>query len=340
MNASNSLSANAIVLAGSGEDMKILVVKRRYPPFAGMWALPGGFAKEDEMPLQTCMRRLLKETGVSVDEKSAVALSPRSKEDRDPRGAIEAQTYLFLLPTHEGVGSGIQTDSIRECGWMKLVNLPELAFDHGAILCEALGLFWKVMPNHEPKTSNHALPEMFSDKMISSKKEIVFFGGSFNPWHKGHQACLDLCPNKNIVVIPDFNPWKGEDKPVSECRWKSFKALAESLKDTPYAVFPGFWGKEQPNPTVDWLPHINASKKELLMGRDSFANILKWKQAEDILSSVQTLFVVPRDTSETIGDDLQEKIKDLNKNLVIHQLGGHDFQHLSSSGIRSKPEPH
>lgn len=339
MTQNQSLSANAVVLAGSGDGMKILVVKRRFPPFAGKWALPGGFVKETETPIGACLRELEKETGIEAKESDAIKLTLRSNEQRDPRGAIEAQAFLFFFPSHEGLGKAVQNESIRECGWMPLTGLTDLAFDHGAILCEALGKFWDFMPNYDKKTTALKLPNVYSPKAISSKKKIVFFGGSFNPWHEGHQACLDLCPNKNLVVIPDFNPLKERDE-NSDCRWKTYKELADSLADSDCAVFPGFWGKEQPNPTVDWLPHTEASERELLIGRDSYANILKWKKVEDIISNINTLFVVPRDIDEDLDEEHQNKVTALNKDLVIQVLAEHKFQHVSSTELRGKPESH
>jgi hypothetical protein len=39
--------------------------------------------------------------------------------------------------------------------------------------------------------------------------EWIFFGGTFNPWHQGHQACLQLLPeDRTCLVVPDRNPEK------------------------------------------------------------------------------------------------------------------------------------
>lgn len=32
----------------------------------------------------------------------------------------------------------------------------------------------------------------------TTDEEWIFFGGSFNPWHQGHQACLDLVDHSKI----------------------------------------------------------------------------------------------------------------------------------------------
>ena len=51
----------------------------------------------------------------------------------------------------------------------------------------------------------------FINKNLSSyiEDEIIFFGGSFNPWHKGHTECIKLLPQGiPIVILPDNNPFK------------------------------------------------------------------------------------------------------------------------------------
>ena len=42
---------------------RILLTRRRWEPYAGMWDVPGGFIGEDEHPLDALRRELLEETG-------------------------------------------------------------------------------------------------------------------------------------------------------------------------------------------------------------------------------------------------------------------------------------
>ena len=49
------------------DEGRILLTRRRWKPYAGMWDLPGGFLGEDEHPLDALRRELLEETGLVVE---------------------------------------------------------------------------------------------------------------------------------------------------------------------------------------------------------------------------------------------------------------------------------
>jgi 8-oxo-dGTP diphosphatase len=56
-----------VVFAGDFEEdpVKVLLVKRKAEPFAGWWALPGGFCSHGESVEETASRELMEETGLS-----------------------------------------------------------------------------------------------------------------------------------------------------------------------------------------------------------------------------------------------------------------------------------
>ena len=47
------------------DDGRILLTRRAWEPYAGMWDLPGGFLDEDEHPLDGLRRELAEETGLA-----------------------------------------------------------------------------------------------------------------------------------------------------------------------------------------------------------------------------------------------------------------------------------
>ena len=215
-----------------------------------------------------------------------------------------------------------------------LVDLKNLSNKDGSVLCHSLGEFWPILKSDE-FLSKIKLPFMFSPKKINLDNKITFFGGSFNPWHQGHMTCLDLCPEDNIAIIPDKNPWKKIDN--TNCAWNSLKSLCEKVKDLPYAVYPRFIGLNTPNPTINWLPGVNIEIKQLLVGEDTFFSLTKWLRAQELFKIIDKIYVVPRDLEEfnLKREDIEISLKKLSTRLKIEILPEHPYQNLSSTELRN-----
>lgn len=118
-----------------GGDLKVLLVKRKGPPFQGMWAIPGGFIKMNESLDAAAMRELQEETGVA--EVYLEQLYTFGNVNRDPRTRVITVTYYALVQYAQVKPVQAGTDA-EEAGWFSVYKLPELAFDHRAILDYAL----------------------------------------------------------------------------------------------------------------------------------------------------------------------------------------------------------
>lgn len=112
------------------QDGRIVLIRRNKEPFKGMWALPGGFAEENETAEECCGREAYEETGLRVRVKRLIGIF--SDPERDPRGTI-AGAYLCKVVGGELKGG----DDAKEAKWFSLEKLPELAFDHKKIIEEA-----------------------------------------------------------------------------------------------------------------------------------------------------------------------------------------------------------
>ncbi|WP_375585866.1 NUDIX domain-containing protein [Cyclobacterium xiamenense] len=125
-----ALTSDALVHDVS--ENRLLLIKRKNPPFEGKWALPGGFVEEYELPDRACSRELKEETGLDLREGKMIGVF--AEKGRDPRGWTVSMAYLFTLtqPAEARAGS----DS-SEVAWFSLTELPELAFDHEKILQQA-----------------------------------------------------------------------------------------------------------------------------------------------------------------------------------------------------------
>jgi 8-oxo-dGTP diphosphatase len=123
-----AVTADLVVLTIKADDLCVLLIERGQDPFAGRWALPGGFVKPDESLEEAAKRELLEETGVSGHLEQ---LRSFGEPDRDPRMRVVTVAFLALLPdAAEPVAS---TDAAQARFWA-VKDLPDLAFDHAEIL--------------------------------------------------------------------------------------------------------------------------------------------------------------------------------------------------------------
>jgi ADP-ribose pyrophosphatase YjhB (NUDIX family) len=125
--------ALAVVLQVRDRELQVLLWQRAREPFNGAWALPGGALGASET-LEASIRRHLA-TKVDVRELAHLEqLETRSNPARHPHRVI-ATAYLGLVPTHHDPTVPADTT------WHPVNALPELAFDHYAIVlagCERL----------------------------------------------------------------------------------------------------------------------------------------------------------------------------------------------------------
>jgi len=119
-----------VVIVTRQRRARVLLIQRKHEPFAGMWAIPGGFVDMDE-PLETAARReLLEETGIQPDHLEQ--LHTFGDPGRDPRGRTISVVYLAQMDAAKVKPAA--ADDAAEVGWHDLGQLPALAFDHTQIL--------------------------------------------------------------------------------------------------------------------------------------------------------------------------------------------------------------
>jgi 8-oxo-dGTP diphosphatase len=122
-----------VVIVTRKKPHRVLLIRRKHEPFAGKWALPGGFVDMEE-PLDVAARRELKEeTGVEADRLEQ--LQTFGDPGRDPRGRVISVAFLAVV--NEKRLTPQAADDAADVGWFPLVRPPTLAFDHAAILAQA-----------------------------------------------------------------------------------------------------------------------------------------------------------------------------------------------------------
>jgi len=130
-----SLTVDAIVFGYEPkEGLAVLLVKRKYPPFKGSWAIPGGFVLEKESLEEAVKRELKEEAGIEVNYLEQLYTFGEPK--RDPRSRIVTTAYYGLVRS-SNFELFASTDA-EDAQWFSISNLPKLAFDHQKILDRAL----------------------------------------------------------------------------------------------------------------------------------------------------------------------------------------------------------
>ena len=109
---------------------RVLLIRRGHAPFAGRWAIPGGFVEEDETLEAAARRELHEETGVAV--KQLEQLGAFGDPGRDPRG--HTISVAFLAWVHPREVKPKADDDAAAVGWHSLAKPPRMAFDHAEIL--------------------------------------------------------------------------------------------------------------------------------------------------------------------------------------------------------------
>ncbi|MDH6216719.1 NUDIX hydrolase [Streptomyces pseudovenezuelae] len=124
----------AVLTIRSGA-LHVLLVERGQDPYAGHWALPGGFVEPSESAETAARRELAEETGLAdVTGLHLEQLRTYSEPDRDPRMRVVSVAFTALLPDAPEPHAG--SDAAR-AGWLAYDKPRPLAFDHDRILADA-----------------------------------------------------------------------------------------------------------------------------------------------------------------------------------------------------------
>jgi 8-oxo-dGTP diphosphatase len=121
------------VVVTKGARPRVLLIKRKHDPFAGSWAIPGGFVEPTETLDEAARRELQEETGVAVAEVEQLAAF--GDPGRDPRGWTISVAYLVRVNPRQVKPAA--ADDAALVAWHRLDRLPPLAFDHDKILAAA-----------------------------------------------------------------------------------------------------------------------------------------------------------------------------------------------------------
>ncbi len=123
------LTVDAVIVY---EGDKLVLIRRKNPPFQGEYALPGGFVDIGETVEHACIREAKEET--NIDVKIIEFIGIFSEPTRDPRGHTVSAAYL-CEPMTDNEDPKAQDDAAAlEIIPISKISSMKLAFDHMEII--------------------------------------------------------------------------------------------------------------------------------------------------------------------------------------------------------------
>jgi 8-oxo-dGTP diphosphatase len=133
-----AVTVDVVILTMTDGALQVLLVRRGEAPFAGMWAIPGGFKRPTETLDEAAKRELAEETG--VDAASLLTqFGAYGDPGRDPRMNVVTVAYLAVL---RDVGAVVAGTDAADAALVPVAGVldgtVELAFDHLRIARDAI----------------------------------------------------------------------------------------------------------------------------------------------------------------------------------------------------------
>ncbi len=132
------LTADVVAVASDVDGLEhVLLIRRRWAPYDGHWALPGGHVDAGEAVRTAAARELAEETGLAITPDALTELGAWHAPGRDPRGRYVTVAYRADLTARASIRAA---DDAADARWWPVDALADLAlaFDHRRIIARAL----------------------------------------------------------------------------------------------------------------------------------------------------------------------------------------------------------
>ncbi|WP_163549468.1 NUDIX domain-containing protein [Candidatus Frankia nodulisporulans] len=170
------LTADVVALSETGGVLHVLLIRRGWPPYTGMWALPGGHLDPGETAEAAARRELAEETGLHAGDLRLVGVY--GTPGRDPRGRYVSWAYTTWLADTPTPTAG---DDAAAAHWVPVEQALDegLAFDHSALIEAA------VVPGDILDVLEGALTDIDQASHVITVEDTGRIHGRYTPTTRG-----------------------------------------------------------------------------------------------------------------------------------------------------------
>ncbi|KQV63912.1 NUDIX domain-containing protein [Rhizobium sp. Root1220] len=130
MNSNPTPASSAILQRGD----RFLLVLRRNPPSADMYAFPGGRAEPDETPTETALREFLEETGIAAHSPQLFAAYDLKAQAVD--GSLSSHYFLSVFRVQADERAvAVASDDAADLGWYTVDEMRRLPVPQSVLEC-------------------------------------------------------------------------------------------------------------------------------------------------------------------------------------------------------------
>jgi 8-oxo-dGTP diphosphatase len=193
-------TVDAVVLSARDRRLEVLAVQRRNEPFAGRWAMPGGFVDMDEPLEAAVVRELEEETGLRGIRLGQFYTF--GDPGRDPRGRSVSTAYVALVDASRH--NPIAADDASDVKWLPIEDARGLAFDHDRMVELAVERLRDL--TEFAGVGAQVLPERFTLTQLRELYQVIHGHNLF------HQAFIERVFSLEVVEpvareeVVRFNP--------------------------------------------------------------------------------------------------------------------------------------
>lgn len=160
------VSVDCIIFGMNEGELSLLLLKRNFEPEKGKWSLMGGFVQQNES-VDAAAKRVLKEL-TGLENVYMEQVGAFGEVDRDPGERVISVAYYALINIDEYDRQLVKKHNAQ---WINIHDLPELSFDHPAMIEKARGLMRR-KASLEPIGLN-LLPRLFTLSQMQSLYETI-----------------------------------------------------------------------------------------------------------------------------------------------------------------------